>query len=257
MLKRERPGGAGAAFAYATAVRVFPAILLAGPAVLAVRGLLRGERPFWALRLGAAFAIMLSLCIGAGSLTGRGPAAWSEFARNLELHRQTWATTRVGLDVLVAYAPLAVQTALESRSLPRFPAPRPSENQRRLRESRGVALALKTICIAWIGVALWGASLSEGAVLGMMLMFVLTTSGSYYWVWLCAAPLALRPRASLAALALGPILYGFMLLYPEQEFRHMRSVWMSLGIAALFVSWVGPAARRTLRGRPGAHAGLR
>ena len=91
----------------------------------------------------------------------------------------------------------------------------------------------------------------------MMLMFVLTTSGSYYWVWLCAAPLALRPQASLAALALGPILYGFMLLYPEQEFRHMRSVWMSLGIAALFVSWVGPAAMRTLRGRPRAHAGAR
>jgi hypothetical protein len=93
-------------------VRIFPLLFLFGPGVVALRQLLRRERPRWALRLAAGFALAVLLCFGAGCAVGRGPAAWSEFARNLEKHRASWLTNNVGFDNLLLYGPDTFQRRL-------------------------------------------------------------------------------------------------------------------------------------------------
>jgi len=105
LLKRARFAAAGALFAYATAVRVFPALLLAGVAAVAVRELLLRRDARWILRFGGAFAGGLAVCVLAGALAGRGPGAWGEFAANIRKHNQTWALNTAGLELALVYPP--------------------------------------------------------------------------------------------------------------------------------------------------------
>ena len=44
-----------------------------------------------------------SLCLAAGSLTGAGPAAWTDFKWNLDKHHGTWLTNNVGLKNVLLY----------------------------------------------------------------------------------------------------------------------------------------------------------
>ena len=105
MLKRGRSAWAGALFAYAAAVRIFPVLLLAGLGVVAVRDLVRRRDVRWTARFAAGFAGCLAACLLAGALAGRGPGAWAEFARNIKKHNDTWSLNTVGMELLVLYPP--------------------------------------------------------------------------------------------------------------------------------------------------------
>lgn len=105
LLERSRFFLAGALFAYAAAVRIFPLLLLAGIAVVAVRDLLSRRDPRWIARFAAGFAACMAACFLAGALTGRGFGAWGEFARNIQKHNDTWSLNTVGLELAVLYPP--------------------------------------------------------------------------------------------------------------------------------------------------------
>ena len=210
---------------------------------------LRGQPPTWALRLGAGFVAALLAGVLAGGLTGNGFSAWGESVLNLDLHRRTWTTTRVGLDTLVVFGPELVERAWEDRSVPRVPNPPRGEVERRQRERRPAAIALKLAALALLGAALWRTSPVEGAVLGMVALFVISGAESYYWIMLCTAPLGRAPPAVLATLALGPPLYAIAIfVYPEFAYIHLRYVCTSIGLTGLFLLWTVPDAVRTLRG---------
>jgi hypothetical protein len=105
LLKRGGYAAAGALFAYATAVRIFPVLLLAGVAAVAVRELVLRRDARWILRFGGAFAGGLAFCVLAGALGGRGPGAWGEFATNIKKHNETWALNTAGLELAFVYPP--------------------------------------------------------------------------------------------------------------------------------------------------------
>ncbi len=253
MLKRQRHALAGALFGYATLVRVFPVLLLFGPALLAARAWLRGERPGWALRLAAGFTAVAAMGLLAGSLTGRGLRAWPEFVNNIELHRQTWAASRVGLDSLLLNGPALMVQGLAERALPpEWPVT--YEDARRSRQERWALGALaKAALLVLLGAAAWRAPLDQSAVLGIVAVFALTPVGSYYWIVLAAVPLRRGAMGPVGVLALGAALHAAHLVYSGFELVSLRYALMAWGLALLLLVWIFPDALATLRGRPLPH----
>jgi hypothetical protein len=121
LMKRGHVIAGGFALSVATALRIFPGLLLVGPALRALWALPRGWRaampaPRRQLAAGAAAAVIL---VGAASsLVGGSWRAWPAFARNAVKHATTPLTNAVGLPVVVNYdhgararisAPLALE----------------------------------------------------------------------------------------------------------------------------------------------------
>jgi hypothetical protein len=242
LLERGRPFSSGALFGYATAVRVFPVLFLLGPAVLAARSISRGQRPRWALRLGAGFSLAIALGAAAGSLSGRGPQAWLEFGGKMQLHAGKWLTNNVGLSNLVLYD----RAILERRDVD-WSLPEPwLDVQTRIAERRqehrfliaGAQLALLLLLVA----AVWRASLAEAALAGMIAIFALGNLTCYYWILLLAVPLRRSVSLVFAILLLN---LGLHLLHFQQPAFEMRYGLMSWGLALIFLGWgVADALRR-------------
>jgi len=236
MLERRRPAIAGALFGYAASVRVFPALLLLGPFVVALRHLVRGESTGWALRLFGAFAAMVALAFVAGGLTGRGLAAWTEFAAAIALHRETSPPNRVGLDNVLLNLPHMLANGLEDDVLPRL---EPGE----LSAFSPARLAGKVALLLLLAAAMWRSSPVRGAVLGMAANFVLTPLGCYYWAMLLALPLAGATGPAQAVVALSVGLHAVHLAYADP---YLRFALLSTGLAILLLLWILPDALRTL-----------
>jgi hypothetical protein len=249
-LRHGRPASAGAAFAYASAVRLFPVVYFAGAVAVGLAQWLRGERPHWLVRLVSGFAAVSLAAFIAGASTGRGFAAWSEFAANIDLHRRSWAPTRIGLDVLVGYGPESLASAVERRSWPRPPMPDRETAQALLDERRGAGLVLKLAFMALLAAVLWRASPWEGAVLGTVALFTLASAGSYYWIVLCVVPLGRAPPAVLATLAIAAPLYALQRWeYLWFGVLHMRFIWASFAVALVLLTWLLPDAWQGWRER--------
>jgi hypothetical protein len=250
LLRRERPAAAGAAFAYASAVRVFPVVFFVGAAATGVAQCLRRERPRWLPRMVAGFACAGLVTLAGGAAAGRGVGAWGEFAGKLELHQSIWAPTRVGLEMLVLYAPEATRSAVERRGLPLFEMPDREVAMARERDRRGLTLLLQLAMVPLLAAALWRAEPREGALLGLVALYAFTSSGTYYWVALCATPLARAPGSALAALAMSGPLYTLQTLaYPDDATTHLRYAAFSLALGPLLLLWTLSDAARWLRPR--------
>jgi hypothetical protein len=246
-LERKRPALAGALFGYATMVRVFPLLLLFGPAVLGAKACLRGEWPRWAFHLAAGFATAVILGLLAGSATGRGFEAWGEFRQNIQLHGSTWGSNVVGLESVVLNGPRLLRVVVSDRSMPRSWRLPHHEAERLKQERRGASVLLKAAFLALLIGALWQASLAEAAVLGIVGVFVLTPLSSYYWIMLLALPLGRGGVVALGFLALSTALYAFDLLEPPMGLVYAVT---SLGLALLLLGWLLSEASRTLRSSP-------
>lgn len=243
-LERARFATAGACLGYATLVRLFPALFLFGPGVLALRALLRGERPRWALRLGVGFTSALLLGVLAGSTTGRGFHAWSEFASAIEMHANEFLTNNVGLSNLLVYD----RAILERRDVD-WDLPEPwIRAQQKIRERKAALalpiLATRTAFLLLLAAGVWRASLTEAAVAGMVAVFSVATLTGYYWVLLLIAPLGRNPVALYGVLLLNAGLWLVDLYVPGFEGRYG---FMSWGLALLFLAWLLPAGLRSLR----------
>jgi len=248
MLKRERFALAGALFAYASMVRIFPALFLFGLAVVAARGVVRRERLRWAARFAGGFALAGAVCFGAGCLAGRGAAAWPEFARNLAKHQGTWLTNNVGARNLVLYGPETV-----SRSMVDFSIPEPwslwqVHMDRLQRERTGAIVAVALLLLSLVGVAAWRSSPDEAAVLGPAAVFAAVLLTCYYWVMLVAVPFRRGVAATVGVLSMSVALFALDLATPSFEMIYGAMSW---ALAAVFVAWTAPeavAAWRAARG---------
>lgn len=245
MLKRERFALAGALFAYATMVRIFPALFLFGLAVVAVRGVVRRQSLRWAARLALGFVLSTAVCLAVGCLAGRGPGAWAEFARNLAKHQRTWLTNNVGSKNLVLYGPETV-----SRSLVNWTIPEPwslwQVHMDRLQRERGVAIvAVVLIMLVFVSVAAWRSPPDEAAVLGLAAIFAALLLTCYYWIMLAVLPLRRGTAAIVGALLVSLGLYGLDLITPSFEMIYGSMSW---ALAVLFLVWTMPDALAVMRG---------
>ena len=234
MLKKERWAAAGALFGYAVSVRLFPAAFLFGPAVLAVRAILRKEETAWVRRLAAGFVLSVALAVAAGSLTGRGVSAWKEFGSNFDKHRHTWLTNNVGLKNLLLYGPETIDRRLVDWSQPE-PWIKWQKKMDAMEEARKPLLALAALAfLGMAGAAAWRTDRVEAALLGVPAVFAAGVLTCYYWVML--VPLVLASRRWLTAAVLGTSLVLFVadLSTPSFEAIFGLCSWL---LAALFVAW--------------------
>lgn len=245
MLKRERFVLAGACIGYAAVVRVFPLLFLAGPLLIALRSWLAGDRPSWPLRLAAGFIAVL--CVGwvGGSMTGRGMEAWTEFAEDIQVHRQSWGTNQVGLDSLFVSGPSFLLANLDA------PVERRTRKQvtELLTERRVGRVIASGAMLLLLGLAVWRATLAESAVLGLAAIFALTPAASYYWIMTLAIPLRRGNWAPLAILVLATAMYAMVRVYPAMDYQPFIYAVFAWGNALILFAWLLPDAVREIRER--------
>jgi hypothetical protein len=244
MLKRERFALAGACIGFAAIVRIFPILFLTGPALLALKSLLQGERPRWALRLMAGFSIVVCLGLVAGSATGRGVGAWSEFAKCIALFRQTWTTTAIGMDTLFLSGPSFLLANIDEPVEWRTQV----GVRQLLDERRPGRIAASGLLLAMLGVAVWSAGLAESAVLGVIAIFALSPAPVYYWIMLLAVPLRSGQGAALAVLLAAVGAHWIEYFYPVSEYGPWNYAVLAWSYALILVAWILPAVVRQLGG---------
>lgn len=105
-LRKDRPLLAGLALGYAALLRIFPALIFAGPVLAAGFEYWRDrrlDRRWIRFFLGAALAGAVLAPLGAATAGGFG--AYRKFAENTIKHKETPLTNHMGLRTLVAYRP--------------------------------------------------------------------------------------------------------------------------------------------------------
>jgi hypothetical protein len=252
MLERGRPTLAGALLGYAAAVRVFPALLLGGPALLAIRDVLRGERPVWAVRLGAGLVLVMLLGAVAGSSTPRGVDAWRESLRDLRGHREIVNAKFLGVEAAVLDAVYVVERFVGNpEAAPAQPAApaEPAEPEAALvtGELRAAILALQAHFLLLFVAAGWRAGRAEALVLAMVPLFAVLPLAAYYCVMQLAVPLQRGAVDPVALLGLGTALSAFNVWHPERELRDLRYCLLCIAFAGFLLGWVASAALPRLR----------
>jgi hypothetical protein len=244
MLKRERYATAGALIGYAAAVRVFPIVLLLGPGLLALKAWSSGERPTWPFRIAAGFIAILCIGFVGGSMTGRGVSAWSEFARDIQVHRETWGTNQVGMDTLFVSGPTFLMSNLNGEAPQR--RTREEVNARLGEQVVGRVLLSGSMLVLFV-LAVWSSSIAEAAALGIAAIFALTPASSYYWIMAIAVTLRRTAWTPIAVLALSTAIYWIASRFASVDYHPFIYALFAYGLAAVFFAWLVPGAVTTMR----------
>ncbi len=248
LLKRKSFGLAGGLIAYATMVRVFPGGFLVGPAVIAIRHLVAGNSIAWFRRLALGFTAGVVLCLAAGSLTGTGPRAWSDFKWNLSKHHGTWLTNNVGFKNLLLY-----DRATMRRDDVDFRLPEPwvhwQAKMTRLQSERRPVLLLTTILfLGVVAAAAWRLEIHEAAVLGIAVAFAVVVLTCYYWVMLLLVPLGRGRWGPTAAwMGLNTAIFALHLINQKGLSFELLYGLTSWAMAIYFLAWMAPDAWKTVK----------
>ena len=251
MIKKERYMLGGALIGWATAVRVFPVLFLFGPGILGLRALLRREKLKWAFQIVGGFVLALAIALAAGSLTGRGPSAWTEFADAITLHRGTWLTNNVGFENVVLYDMETMNREIVDFSLPE-PWIHWQAKMDRLKEERSaITWGLRGVLLLILAAACWRAKVEEAAAFGgMVAIFTVVVTTCYYWQMLLMIAF-LRSRTLLyGMIGLNIFMAILHFLTPSFEMRYGLYSW---GLLVLFLAFLLPKAWvefQELRGAP-------
>jgi hypothetical protein len=255
LARRRHPAAAGAAWALACLLRVFPLLLVAGWVVQAGMRLARGRPPSRASRAFAAGALALVLAVLPLTVAATGRDSWPRFVRHIRLHEGTPVTNWVGLRPLLALRPLPGASPGRMRVLADPSAPDPFQRWKEVRVRRehaarpllwvllaGAALlfvaALRRVRTGWVAFCL-----SQ-----VWLVLLLQLTCYYYAFLLLAAPLARRRRGlELALLGLAAL---SQLAWAASRYFDDRSLLLS-GLAVAFCAlllggfarWPGGAPR--------------
>jgi len=245
LLRRERFRLAGALFAYAAMVRVFPAGFLLGPAVVALRDRLAHRPVGWMGRVLGGFALGIAACLVAGGMVGVGADAWPQFVHNLEKHHGTWLTNNVGLENVLLY-----DAATMRRADVRWELAEPwllwqGKMNRLEAQRRPLLLAAATAMLLIVAAAAWRWPRDCAAVLGVAVAFAAVLLTCYYWVMLLLIPIGRgRWLPTAGWLAINLALWSLHLATPAFELIYGLMSWALL---AFFLAWLGPDALRTAR----------
>jgi hypothetical protein len=254
MLTRRHFAASGALFAYATAVRIFPALLLVGVVAVAVRDLVHRADLTRVWRFLGGFAVTLVVCVAAGALTGHGPAAWPEFIHDIEKHHDTWSTNTAGLELLF----ITSSQTMTSRLPANWPladrlALWQAEMNQAHSQHRSLSLAAAALLLAALAAAAWRESPDQAAALGGAAVFALLVLSCYYWVMLILVAMRRTMVAAGALLALNAVTLAVALLTPDVQIIYLV---FSSGLVVVFGVAFAFAMRASLRVGP-AHAAAR
>jgi|GEM_PF-949910 len=244
-LRRRHPVSAGLAFAYATATRIFPAVLLVSAAVPIVwRFIRRGHLAPRYVRLGVAiagFGVLFGLL---GAAAAGGLDAWDVFAKNISHHNaeHRFGERRLGLGHIFTH---------DIRSLD-FAIDRPRRQALFERQHDLFVLAGALALAGWL-MAVGRRPAGEALLLGLVPLFVLTVSSRYYWVCLALLPMlsgfGSHRRRTLRGLAAGQIaVFAGAALYAHRHSAAFARYSVFGMLLALFLAgWLGMYLLKKLR----------
>ncbi|HEX8694893.1 MAG TPA: hypothetical protein VF746_20870 [Longimicrobium sp.] len=213
LARRRWYAASGAALACSALLRVFPVLLLAGPAALALWSLVRTRRiPRPVLRFAAGGALAAAVLVPASlAVVGRG--SYAGFARHIRVHERTPLTNHVGLRTLLAAGvgrgPGSARLEyLRDERAPDPVAPWKEARSARRERTRPLFWLLAAAAGAWFLVILrrvrrlWAAQ-----ALSLAWLVLLPELTCYYYSFLVlAAPLSrLRRRLEVPLLALAAL----------------------------------------------------
>jgi hypothetical protein len=234
-LERGRHLLAGALFAVAAVLRIFPAFFVAGLFFKAVFDLISARRFRWpAWRLATSFVGTAAVLVATTLVSFGGLGTWRDFNRNLDRHVDTVSPNIVGLAQLMGHD-----------SAPRS-ATVTAEELRHIREQR--ARLYEWLLVSVFPFALIAAAVASmlvrnaaAAALGVPLIFVGTNLASYYYGFLVVLVLVNReaPRRLILVFAAEALSY-VLLLFDEREalLYVARSAILIYLFAALALDWV-------------------
>ncbi|MBX5484683.1 MAG: hypothetical protein IRZ16_22905 [Myxococcaceae bacterium] len=207
-LLRTRPFAAGAAWAYASALRLFPLLLGIGPLI---RGVLRdrripriASRPAFRMLAGAITGglILLALSWPLGNI-----GAWREFAARIQTHGEALSFNHVGLKSLLSASPDATLSSLSSTQhggdLEALWRTTREEAFQRRRVAHGLAVIAFVAGMLWL--AFRGSARTTLATLSLALVPVVTALSSYYMSLLALLAVPARRRPPLAWAMMGAV----------------------------------------------------
>jgi len=249
LLKRGRPGWAGAVAACASWNRLFPVLLVLGLGVRELAWWIRQRRlsigsesrPF-AFGFAAASLILVALAtVGAG----RGPSVWVEFARNSVTHMATPLSNHMGLAALLSYGPATRLAAIDQEvratagplGLTPWDVAEKVEltwlqaRRERLTSLRPLRVALVVLFVAAAAWATRRADTVTAAIIGIGLVPIAGDLTCYYYGVLLVFGSTPSIGAGLCAVAAGTQLAG--LVRPAAE----DYCALSSGLVLLFVAF--------------------
>lgn len=255
-LRKKKYTIAGIFFAYATMVRVFPLLFLAGPGMKALGYFLKKRsipKRYWQLFLSFFFTCLL--LVGYGCLSGLGPKSWILFLEKMKLHSKQNLTNNMGLKPILLYEGETTFQDIHSELIedPLIRAFDPFLMWERFRQEKFDRLKIVYYGIFVFIFLLFSGMVQkkndvEASVLGIILLFTGLSLTCYYYSMLLLFPLVLnrsnRIEKSLkntVFLALLVLLqsFAFLMHYYFQDFFIAVYFSISLAIAIYLYSYLG------------------
>lgn len=256
LLKKRYFALAGAAFAYATLLRVFPGPLLFGPIVVALYYLVRHRR-FDPSHLRVAYGgIIATVLLVAVSLGVTGKSSYKEFWAHINVHNSTPLTNHMGLKTIVSHSLEGRMKHTRNNKLMD-----PFINWKQMRRDRFESLKpVYYVVVAGIAVALAFAlrrvkSLWIALALSAIVAACVVEATCYYYSFFLLAALLSKIRRGFEQLAL--FVAGLSQLvvnipslsyYYDDRYTAQSVLFFVYGLAVV-VSLL-PFARRLTRARP-------
>ncbi len=186
LLKKNYPALAGAAFAYAVLLRLFPGLAAAGAAVAAFEYWRRNRKldPVF-LRYVLAGVVTAVVLVGASFRFG-GPGVWRDFAQNTIKHANTPLTNHMGLRTIISWDPNSIGAKTIRRgtldSWSHWKETR-VENWNTRKPLMWLAFAA-SMYLVWLALKRQGPDLYFGAALGTGFIVIGAELTNYYYCFL-------------------------------------------------------------------------
>jgi hypothetical protein len=255
-LKKRRFVGAGIAFAAATSLRLFPLVLLAGPAVVVALHLLRTRslrRSHVRFIAGGALGAVLLLGTSVAVL---GTHAYSDFAAHIRVHERTPAANHMGLRALFM---VDYDGSSAAKIDPSLPDPLRPWREARIAQYEAhkpifVAGAL-ALLVPLFFVLRRRRSLWPALALSVVALYALLQLASYYFAALILPVVLARVRPPIERIVLATLGVGALVVTmpafsatDEHAFATQSVIWLAYCVALVVV--MSPRSRLRLEELP-------
>ena len=237
LLKKDKPFLAGAFIAYATLLRLFPGLAIAGP-LCAVIEIYRREKRLdrrWLRYLAGGLAASAVLVAASLAFSG-GVDTWRDFARNAAKHAATPLTNHMGLPTLLSFRPGTTADHLV-KTVRRDPWE--SWKQARLEGFREVKPLFVALCAVFLAMLYFGVKGAGGepwiaAALGIGMIAVGAELTSYYYCFFAGVLLAMHRRIETGILVM-LLAVGWLVIERLSTSRWEDEKFVAMSALALFV----------------------
>ncbi len=187
LLKKDRPALAGAALAYTTLLRLFPGLIVFGPALAAVEYFRVNRKVDPAFkRYVVGGLVATAVLLGGSFVLFGGPSVWERFAQNTVKHANTPLTNHMGLRTVLSYRPSTVGQQMTDSALIDPWSPWKETRLEKFQQAKPLfyALFLGACALIYFALRHSGPTQYLGASLGIGLIVFGAELTNYYYCFL-------------------------------------------------------------------------